>query len=35
MEGIGTNHVLRPRAMPAKLQRQLMLDELARLLEGG
>lgn len=31
VEGMGTTHVLRPRAMPARLQRQMLLDELARL----
>ena len=31
VEGVGTNHVLRPKSMPARLQRQLILDEIARL----
>ncbi|MGB3067227.1 MAG: TetR family transcriptional regulator C-terminal domain-containing protein [Ottowia sp.] len=31
VEGIGTNHALRPRAMPPTLQRRLLLEELSRL----
>ncbi|RQO41337.1 hypothetical protein DBV14_28535 [Variovorax sp. KBW07] len=31
VEGIGATYALRPRAMPTRLQRQLILDELERL----
>ncbi|HHH9110643.1 TPA: TetR/AcrR family transcriptional regulator [Pseudomonas aeruginosa] len=31
IDGIGTNHALRPRSMPAKLQRQILLSELEQL----
>ena len=31
VEGMGATHVLRPRAMPARLQRQMLREELARL----
>ncbi|MFK8397805.1 TetR/AcrR family transcriptional regulator [Pseudomonas sp. BGr12] len=32
IDGIGTNHALRPRSMPAKLQRQLLSSELDQIL---
>ncbi|MGX5726141.1 TetR/AcrR family transcriptional regulator [Metapseudomonas otitidis] len=32
IDGIGTNHALRPRSMPAKLQRQILLSELDQIL---
>lgn len=34
IEGIGTNHVLRPRSMPPKLQRRLLLTEFAKLFDN-
>ncbi|MGX5727972.1 TetR/AcrR family transcriptional regulator [Metapseudomonas otitidis] len=32
IDGIGSNHALRPRSMPAKLQRQILLAELDQIL---